>query len=495
MAISPGFEHDIFVSYSHIDNEEGWVTQFEERLSIALLQRLGGAGKLLNIFFDREATGANYQLPSLLSAVRTSALFLAIGSPSYIDSSWSHSELQTFAENANDLSRIFLVEFLPLNEGQTYPAPIQDHIRQEFWRVGKYRHTPMWLSPTTDAEDFASKVHALAIDLKDKLISMRFLPARIAQPAFNGAAVPGRIPPSQSGAVRLSDTPSGGSGLGGAKKTILLAQGTDDVEDEAEQLRRFLKQYESEVAVLPASGYPQGGDAFHASVSADLARAGLFVQLLGKRAGRTPPDLPEGYPRCQLDAAQAAGITIMQWRHPEIGVDSVTDTAWRNVLTAATVVASGLEAFKQQILRWIREPAPRPRTAKSSTVFINADEKDMKIAKQVQRECLEKALTTILPYTGSSPDVTRKDLVENLTDCDILVFIYGDTTLEWIRAQLKFFNKVKSRREAEPKLLAICSGPPPKEDIGISFPNAHMIDCPDGWNLEPIRSMLAVIED
>ena len=43
MAIAPDFEHDIFISYAHADNREGWVTQFEDCLESALRQRLGGA--------------------------------------------------------------------------------------------------------------------------------------------------------------------------------------------------------------------------------------------------------------------------------------------------------------------------------------------------------------------------------------------------------------------------------------------------------------------
>jgi hypothetical protein len=119
----------------------------------------------------------------------------------------------------------------------------------------------------------------------------------------------------------------------------------------------------------------------------------------------------------------------------------------------------------------------------------------MKVAKEVERTCLQNALTTILPMSGPSSEANRKDLAENLTDCDILVFIYGDTTPEWIRSQLKFFSKVKPKRD-DPKLLAICIGPPsPKEDIGISFPNGHVIRCPEAWNLDQIRALILEIRD
>jgi hypothetical protein len=487
MPIALGYDYDIFVSYARQDDfaakgQDGWVTQFLDRLDPALRQRLGGSGRSLKIFFDREAIGANYRLPEILAAVKRSALFLVVGSPCYVASDWANQELQTFVAHTSVPSRIFLIEFLPMSGDEGYPASLANHARSEFWMPSKHRHTPMSLSPTSDAEEFLPLVHSLAADLRDKLMLMRVLP-RAQSVSF---AATNR---TTSQADRIdSSRPTGGESA--PKRTVLLAQGTDDVEDEIEQMRRFLGQFDDEVSVLPAAGYPQGGEAFRAAVSEDLAKSGLFVQLLGRRFGRKPPDLPEGYTLCQLEAARAAQVPIMQWRHPELETSAVTDPLYREIVTAETVVSSGLEAFKRQILDWVREPQPRPRCTRSSTVFINADDKDMTIAKQVERECLASALTTILPMFGPSSEANRKDLAETLTECDVIVFIYGDTTQDWIRAQLRFFSKVKSRREAEPRLLAICNGPPPKADIGISFPNAQVINCPDGWNLDPIRKLI-----
>jgi hypothetical protein len=166
------------------------------------------------------------------------------------------------------------------------------------------------------------------------------------------------------------------------------------------------------------------------------------------------------------------------------------------MLTAETVVASGLEAFKGQVLTWARqrrqEIRKTPFNSQSPTVFINADNKDMKIAKEIERECLQRAMTTFLPMTGPSSEANRKDLAENLTDCDVLLFIYGDTSQDWIRSQLRFFGKIKPKRDADPKLLAIWNGPPaPKPDIGVTFPNAHVINCPEGWDMATIRTLLA----
>ena len=277
------------------------------------------------------------------------------------------------------------------------------------------------------------------------------------------------------------------------RRTILLAQVTDDVQDEADQLRNYLEQYSDEIAVLPTSGYPQGGEPFRASFERDLAQAGLFVQLLGPRPGRTPPDLPEGYTRWQLERTKAAGarVEVMQWRHPQLDTNAVSNGEYREIVTGDTVVACGLESFKRQVLGWARKPSPKLRKLAQSTVFINADERDLSVAREIERECLTNALAAILPMTGSSAAAIRRDLEANLLECDVLVFIYGDTTPEWMREQLRFFNRVCRKRELPLKVLVICNGPPAKPEIGMKFPEANVIECPQGWDLTALRRLLA----
>ena len=47
MAYLKSFDHDVFISYAHVDNvpdregEKGWVEQFAQQLSIRLLKRFG----------------------------------------------------------------------------------------------------------------------------------------------------------------------------------------------------------------------------------------------------------------------------------------------------------------------------------------------------------------------------------------------------------------------------------------------------------------------
>lgn len=490
MAIIPGFDYDLFVSYAHADNmaadnQDGWVAQFVRHLDPTLRQRLGGA-EALKVFFDSRAVGANNNLPELLLAARRSALFLVVGSPSYASRDWPQKELEAFVQSAPDPSRLFMVECLPLAAEENYPAPLDVHIRLEFWKLSGRKQIPVPIWPSSDPQEFSALIHGLASDIRERLLWMRHVTGT-QKPVFSRNKAEIATRPSETGDRSIRSNP--------AAKTILVAQTTDDVADEADELVRYLDQYSDEINTLPKAAYPQGGEAFMSAFRQDLARADLFVQLLGQRPGRFPPDLPEGYTRFQFDAAKLASVEIMQWRHPNLDVSQISDPMYRKLLTSETVVASGLEAFKNQILTWARrrKPESRKSTVKSQspTIFINADDKDLTVAKEIERECLRHALTTVLPMNGPSSEANRKDLAENLTDCDVLLFIYGDTTQDWIRSQLRFFGKIKQKRDSEPKLLAICSGPPaPKPDIGISIPNAHVITCSEAWDMAVIRKLL-----
>ena len=92
-AFVPGFEHDLFISYAHQDDER-WVQAFEEELSDEVSRRLGLP---LSIWQDssRLRAGENWQA-AIRDGVRHSAAFVTIVSPSYQNSRWCARERSEF---------------------------------------------------------------------------------------------------------------------------------------------------------------------------------------------------------------------------------------------------------------------------------------------------------------------------------------------------------------------------------------------------------------
>ena len=98
MGYVPGFSNDIFISYSHIDDQAidapGWVTDFHRRLAIEVEEELGAR---VRIWRDKRITGATDFSKDLDNQVRGSAVLLAILSPGYVNSRWCDWEFTGFA--------------------------------------------------------------------------------------------------------------------------------------------------------------------------------------------------------------------------------------------------------------------------------------------------------------------------------------------------------------------------------------------------------------
>src|ERR1051326_1623375 len=100
MAYVREFKNDVFVSYAHADNQpnpfgDRWVNEFVKNLETELRRRLGGTEDL-RIFFDSRSLRGNDHLQVLLENARSSAVFVAIVSPSYVARTWTQDELAAF---------------------------------------------------------------------------------------------------------------------------------------------------------------------------------------------------------------------------------------------------------------------------------------------------------------------------------------------------------------------------------------------------------------
>ena len=80
----PGFKHDVFISYAHVDNqsargeeERGWVDVFHRALKVELEQELGE--KRVHVWQDHRELQQKGRLPSELEqAVSTSGVLVSV---------------------------------------------------------------------------------------------------------------------------------------------------------------------------------------------------------------------------------------------------------------------------------------------------------------------------------------------------------------------------------------------------------------------------------
>jgi len=97
MAYVPGFSNDVFISYSHLDDQSvdgpGWVGDFHQRIQIEIQEALGAQ---VHIWRDRRLGPSDDFGRDLDRQLRGSAMLLAILSPGYLNSPWCEWELEGF---------------------------------------------------------------------------------------------------------------------------------------------------------------------------------------------------------------------------------------------------------------------------------------------------------------------------------------------------------------------------------------------------------------
>jgi hypothetical protein len=247
--------------------------------------------------------------------------------------------------------------------------------------------------------------------------------------------------------------------------------------------------------VLPVQGYPQGGAEFSAAFHADMARAGLFVQLLGPVAGRRPPDLPQGYAQAQFEFAAAGGLRSMLWRRPDLDIASIS-APHAALVGNPDVQAMSLEAFKAEVVRIVTTPPPKPverREVKSNSnlIFINAIAEDASLADKLEDDFVSQGCAVVRSMTDGPAEEILADLNENIIDCNALLLVYGSAENVWVRRQLKLYTKLKPRRESGEALVLICNAPPaPKAPIGMRLPEAYEIEATNVIESEPVVQLL-----
>ncbi|MBV9248934.1 MAG: toll/interleukin-1 receptor domain-containing protein [Acetobacteraceae bacterium] len=489
MPYMPQFEYDIFVSYAHVDNplvpgaERGWVTDFAHFLELRLAQ-LFGRRDAYTLWMDRELRNAQPVTPQILDIARRSAVLVILLSPGYIASEWCRNERDAFLGIVSEREdRTVLVAELERMDEVRRPAELSDLNPFRFWaeRSGPRGSARRLGFPRPHPEDreYYDRIDDLAREIFGELKRIASGPHLLAAPA----ATP------HAGPMQTAAGPKSVSANG----SVFLAQVTDDLDSDRNGVRRYLEQ--AGINVAPKGWYSLDPNAFRKAAMGDIAEADLFVQLLSEIPGKRPPDLPEGYLQLQLQIALEMNKPVLQWRSPRINLTEIEDESHRALLDRETVQAEGIEEFKQSIKRRLdalRRP-PSTRRQPEAFVFVDMDSVDRSLAEELCDILYRHGAGYILQSDTPDPGEYRRELEENLSQCDGLVVVYGSTTVNWVKNALLGCRKALATRPSLPT-LAVFEGPPaPKDRLPIKLPNMMVLNCHNGVDEDAIDRFLASI--
>jgi hypothetical protein len=455
---------DLFVSYAHVDDQPlesegtGCVTTLVNNLKILLAQKLGRA-ESISLWMDHQLPGHVELTPEIESKLGESAALLIVLSPAYLASTWCMKEMRFFSNairrsGGRAGARIFVVEYDQVER----PQELVDLKGYRFWAkdpLGRSTRTLGIPRPVPEDRGYYDQLCDLQHDLAEALTRRKADADDVPMP--HGA---------------------------GDRPVVFLAEVTDDLDDQHEEVRRYLLQ--AGLAVVPEGIYLRDPDAFRAAAEGDLVRAKLFVQLLSGLAGKRLSGESQTIVSLQHECAIGCGVPILQWHARDLDLASVARPDHRARLEGQSVIAADLQEFKSLVVQKVRElTATKPAAPKAdhnadTLVFVNAEEADLDLANRIGSLLFRHGIGYVVPERSRRPAEARKALERNLLNCDGLVLVHG-TNPDWVLEQMIRFRKIKPKRELPVKAIGICDGPPPdKEERHFGLPGLRIIDCRHG---------------
>ncbi|WP_081771814.1 toll/interleukin-1 receptor domain-containing protein [Paraburkholderia nodosa] len=477
MAYVTGYNHDVFISYAHIDNEpigagDGWISIFASHLKKFLDKGLGC--KDASIWMDHELTGNEVFSTKIEEALRESATLLVIASPSYVSSKWCARERNAFLDSVREKSRagsrIFRVDIDKLKYAEL-PTEFGELLGYTFWALDAGGNPRTLGHPIVDPKgepEYFTALNKLRTELGSEL-------------------------------KRLRQTQSESRTSARSQPAIFLAEVTDDLEEYREEIDTYAKQYN--LRVLPEKCYPRDDPAEYARrMAVDLAQSKSFVQLLSEWPGKKPLGWPSRLAAVQLELARKAKCPILQWRSRGVDLEKVKSSAPEhfNLLIGEDVQACAIEEFKRAVVEGAtRQPEPKRPASQGILVFVNSDLQDRPFAAQVCQLLADEGIGYSMPLMNASmkPTEYREDLELNLSTCDGLIVVYGSTPVTWVRRQLAEGHKILSQRNEPRPAVWLVEGPPPdKQPPDFLLPNMRSLNCHEGVRREIVSELVATLQ-
>ena len=461
----------IYVSYAVVDNQNQWVMTLMDQLQKQLKTRLG-SDKWFSLAWDHHADSENPDLPDpITKQIQNAHIFIAIISPGYAQSQRCERECYTFLRESPGTKKHMLVIEREKLDSSSLPHDIQHSRPVRFWIQNQSQPYPKILGdpvcdPINELE-YYNQVNALSYELKNLIQSIS-----IHQQPITQEKSPDQFKPiTQDGA---NDKPC-----------VFLAEVTEDVLDQYDELRHYLLQ--AGCRVIPENPLTlDNSDACQHMLIDQIQSSCLYVQLLGHMAGKTRSN-PLGMCRLQYDCAIHTKKHIIQWRDPQKIDTPASDADLNTLLDGESVMAIGFEEFKSHVLKRALFKPPLLSTLDSQDmpdmmVFIHAAPIDEDQAKPIEQLFKRLNLSVALPiWEGKDMDILN-DLKDIILYSNGVMIVYGNIDTAWVRKQLMMSRNLIFRRE-HPGALAIYEGNPGTQpDFRMRMPNLHIINCRTGWD-------------
>jgi len=472
MSYLKDFQHDIFISYAHVDNaapggKRGWVAHFEESLTVTLSKRFGRLGEVV-VWRDLTLGGNEIFDRSIHERERRSAVFLALTSAGYFRSeSYCLKELRWFCESAGtdryglavgqNRCRIFNI-LLNNIDSSKWPEPLQGASGYQFHDAKRKEQIGYPLAPETKAFDKALK--ALVEDIAVTLEAMKQPPPPPSPPSFT---------------VFLADTSDGLASVRGRAARELRDKGFRVITD------------------IPP---PFEATEHTNAVTGAMRDSQLSIHLLDEIPGRTIlAGGTESYSQKQAELSLRHAKAQFVWVPRKVDIEQIEDPHHKQFLKEIEAgggnskhsFVRGMQSdLVATILEKINEvqnqltPGANPRAA-----LLDVHAKDQLHALEVGRFLVQHE---VQPFINPEEDDPRRNLgllEERLKQVTAFIVFFGSVTEKWVLSRLSTALQIAFEKNYPLKAFGICAAPPhTKADIKFNqaIVRVHMMDYQDAFN-------------
>ena len=436
------FTNDIFISFAHTDNSDGWVEAFHTRLK----DRLAQIGVNTTIWRDTKLRGTDVFSDEIYDQLRGSAILISIVSPTGIRSNWCQDERQKFEQ------------FAELNGG---------------FRIGNALRAVKVVKTPLDNDEHRALFDTLGFEFYERNEqTQRFREFDVSGPEFRD-----KIDSLAQDVLRLLNAIRHQAVGASTQLAVYTATTSSDLEEQRQAIVRQIEDWG--YSALPTNSLTLLDSAsFRSSVSSALEKCILSVHLVSKQRGLIPEGEEKSIVALQYECAQSRSLDRVLWIAPGNQPDPSVKTSIDAGTQQGVEILEGrtIEDLKEVIevkLKRLRAEASLVKEESNKlNVYMVCDRKDhpylvdaqgRERALQLKAFLDSKGFMVWLPPVSPMEETRRRrDHRETLKLSDLVLLYWGTADEVWFRENLRELIKARTRRSGSHHLAeAIYFGSPP----------------------------------
>ena len=480
MALIPGFEYDIFISYAHMDNEtfpgqtDGWILQFFQNLNLMLAKRFGRMN-MIKIWWDnKKLDGSVLFDESIEDGIKKSAIMICLNSPCYEESDYCKQELNLFHKKAQGEAH-----GLKIGRRSRLIHVLLNNINHRKWPESLAGTTGFPFHDANEAEDFGEPLETNSKKYRHQMRTLRDALHQLI-----------------TDFVKMADVTQSRDTVAAGKYTIYLGEVADTLRSTR---KRIIVELEKKgFQVITGIPPPDEAEAHQKATEKALQKSNLAVHLLDRYPGREIIGAPElWYPQKQTEISLQSSKDQMIWVPSEIDFSEIEEEVYKTFLTdlengkvvkkpyefvrgSKSTLANEIIMFAEQLqAKKVQKTTDKERLS----VLLDTHFNDQLFALDLSKTLLENE---IQPFINPQEDDPRKNinlLAERISQVRKLIFLYGNVSREWLLERMSAALQLIITRNYPIEDFFIYMAPPHKEikDLSINqkFLNINIVDNSD----------------